>query len=201
MFTFSRILGRKPRYDPETRSLFFTGTLTLKVGAVDVDFLESFATYLVRKRQVELRGQVCDLVGVEVELTPPYEHVVRIRTLSPITVYRTLEENDRKRTHFFHPEEEEFGRMVLDNLARKARALWGEAPPLNGAWIRPRRIRKQVITYFKTTLIKGWDGEFDIHLPKAYFPLMLDAGLGAKNAQGFGMVEVVPGDESKEDGV
>jgi CRISPR-associated endoribonuclease Cas6 len=44
---------------------------------------------------------------------------------------------------------------------------------------------------FKGTVIKGWTGLYEVKLPEPYFRLAYDAGLGAKNAQGFGCVGVV----------
>jgi CRISPR-associated endoribonuclease Cas6 len=40
-------------------------------------------------------------------------------------------------------------------------------------------------------VIKGWTGLYEVKLPEPYFRLAYDAGLGSKNAQGFGMVEVL----------
>ncbi len=192
LFTFSRLFARRRRFDPEHGEIHFSGTVHFHVGAVDTEFLESLASYLVRKGTLRVGDQVCDLAGIEVELPPPPARPIRIRTLSPISVYRTyLNPEGRRKTHFFHPTEDAFATRILENLQRKAVALWGEAPPLDGAWIRPVRVGKEVITYFKGTLIKGWDGEFDVSLPEPYYRLMLDAGLGAKNSQGFGMVSIV----------
>jgi len=44
---------------------------------------------------------------------------------------------------------------------------------------------------FKGFIIKGWMGIYELHLPETYLSMALDAGLGAKNSQGFGMVEVI----------
>ncbi len=49
----------------------------------------------------------------------------------------------------------------------------------------------QKILNFKGTVIKGWTGLYEVNLPEPYFRLAYDAGFGAKNAQGFGMVEVI----------
>jgi CRISPR-associated endoribonuclease Cas6 len=61
------------------------------------------------------------------------------------------------------------------------------------AYIKPLRVNKrnEVIAIFKGTVIKGWTGIYELQLPEPYFSLAYDAGLGSKNSQGFGMVEVV----------
>ncbi len=40
-------------------------------------------------------------------------------------------------------------------------------------------------------MIKAWTGIFQLDLPEPFFLLAYDAGLGSKNPQGFGMVEVI----------
>lgn len=44
---------------------------------------------------------------------------------------------------------------------------------------------------FKGTVIKGWTGLYELSLPEPLFQIAYDTGLGSKNSQGFGMVEVV----------
>lgn len=191
LFTFSRLWAKDRLFDRERKKLVLTGPIRLRIAAADTAFLESLATYLVRKRSLTLHEQVCDIERIDVELPPPFASPVRLRTLSPITVYRTEIKEDGKRwTHYIRPDEKDFQELLLMNLKRKAVALWGKADPLDGIWIRPIRVKKEVITYFKGTLIKAWDGEFEANLTEPYYKLMLDAGLGAKNAQGFGMIEV-----------
>jgi CRISPR-associated endoribonuclease Cas6 len=44
---------------------------------------------------------------------------------------------------------------------------------------------------YRGTVIKGWTGLYELDLPEPFFLLAYDSGLGSKNSQGFGMVEVV----------
>jgi CRISPR-associated endoribonuclease Cas6 len=77
-------------------------------------------------------------------------------------------------------------------LQRKARIWYGEEPPLHDGTIRPLRVdkRKQHIVKFKDTVIKGWSGTYELALPPPYLELAYYAGLGAKNSQGFGCIEL-----------
>ena len=47
------------------------------------------------------------------------------------------------------------------------------------------------IMKYGDTVIKAWSGVYELDLPEPFFLLAYDAGLGSKNSQGFGMVEVV----------
>jgi len=175
LFTFSRLLSQSRRYDPKKGTITFTGPVRLKVGSVDVELLESLAVHLVRHREVKLNGTLCHFTAVEVEMPVRASGPLAVRTLSPIVVYSTLKDaSGGKKTYYYNPWEREFQEKILENLGRKWAALHGSGkpPPMEGAYI------------------KGWTGIYELYLPEPYFSLAYDAGLGSKNSQGFGMVEV-----------
>ena len=197
LFSFSRLLSPKRLFLAKSRQIVFEGRVCLKIGAMDERVLESLATYLVRRGRFRLGKNVCELEAVEVEMPVEARGPVLVQVLSPITIYSTLKTPEgRKKTYFYTPFEEEFSRKILDNLKRKAVAYYGEAvtlPPQEEAYIRPVRVSKknEAIINFKGFWIKGWTGLYELNLPVPYFELAYNAGLGAKNSQGFGMVEVV----------
>jgi len=47
------------------------------------------------------------------------------------------------------------------------------------------------VTVFKGTRITAWNGIYEIVCPPDYLKFLYDAGIGAKNSQGFGMFESV----------
>jgi len=195
-FTFSRILSPRRHYDPKSKTLRIEGEFSLKVASPDTKFLESLATNLVRRGQIKLNGQICTLLSAEVEMPVEVCGPVLISTLSPIVVYSTVIDGvGKKKTYYYNPWETEFQEKILENLRRKWVAFYGEKdlPPIDGAYIKPVRVNKQneVIVFFKDTVIKGWTGLYELFLPEPYFTLAYNAGLGAKNSQGFGMVQVV----------
>jgi CRISPR-associated endoribonuclease Cas6 len=85
--------------------------------------------------------------------------------------------------------------MLLHNLARKARALGWERPEeaLADGYVRPVRVqpRDRKLIYYKGFVVQAWTGQYELKLPPGYLELAYDAGLGGKNSQGFGMVEVM----------
>jgi len=191
LFTFSRLLGR---YRIAGDLITFTGPVRLHVGSVHERMLQSLAEHLLRRPEVRLGEGICEVVRIEVEPSPEVVFPVKVRTLSPITVYSTLSMADgRKKTYYYSPFEREFGEQLLANLERKALALAQEGGDLEGAFIRPFRVDKRnlKIMKYRDTVIKAWTGVYELNLPDPLFSLAYDAGLGAKNSQGFGMVEVV----------
>ncbi len=196
LFTFSRLFGKRAARNGR---IWFDGPIHFYLGAVDAGVLGSFAEHLLTKPTVRLGSAECRVTEVGVEPEPEMDpaKAIRVKTLSPITAYSTLETPEgRKKTYYYAPQEKEWSEALISNLKRKARALGWEADvdeDLEDSWVRPHKVRSadQKILNFKGTVIKGWTGLYEANLPEPYFRLAYDAGLGAKNAQGFGMVGVV----------
>jgi CRISPR-associated endoribonuclease Cas6 len=148
---------------------------------------------------VRLGNAKCQVQEVGVEPIPEIDATkpIRVKTLSPITAYRTLVTPDGgKKTYYYAPQEREWSEALIANLGRKAKALGWAAnvnEDLREAWMSPYRVRSadQRILKFKGTVIKGWTGLYEVSLPEPYFRLAYNAGFWAKNAQGFGMVRVL----------
>jgi len=192
-FTFSRIYGR---YLINSETIEFTGPLKLHMSSIHEDVLESFVKHLLIKGKIQLGSQQCELLRIDVEEKPKFTRPLHVKTLSPITVYSTLTAGDgRKKTYYYSPTERDWEIQVFTNLWRKSQALGlGPSDPayLVGARIKPIRVGKQDlrIMKYRDTVIKGWTGIYELDLPEEFFYLAYDAGLGAKNSQGFGMIEV-----------
>ncbi len=192
LFVFSRLYGRFRR-ERTRNALWFQGPLLWSVASPADGILESLALHLVRERILHLGEAQLELTSVEVALPPAYRRPVLLKALSPITVRSTLTTPDgRKKSYYYAPQEPEFGPRVLQNLRRKIRAWTGEDILPDGATFRPVRVsnRNLVVARYKGTVVKGWTGIYELDAPEPYFRMALDAGLGEKNSQGFGFVEV-----------
>ncbi len=196
LFSFSRLFGKREARNGHIR---FVGPSYFYLSSVDAEILGSLAEHLLTKPAVRLGSVRCWVaeVGVEPEPRVDWAYPVLVKTLSPITTYSTLQTPDgKKKTYYYAPQEEEWSESLVYNVARKAKALdWSTDvdEDLRGAYVKPRKVGKtdQQILSFKGFWIKGWTGLYEVNLPEPYFRLAYDAGFGSKNAQGFGMVEVV----------
>lgn len=195
-FTFSRITGNFHR---DGERIFFNGPVKLHIGSVHQEILQSLVEHLLRNPSIHLGAQDFEIHSIEVESLPEIQRPVRVRTLSPVTVYSTLSTAEgRKKTYYYSPQEQDWEEKLLDNLRRKAQALgWPESQLTNldngNAHIRPVRAsnRDLKILKYHDTVIKAWSGIYEVDLPEPFFLLAYDSGLGSKNPQGFGMVEVL----------
>lgn len=199
MFTFSRLTPVGNRYRIGGGRIRFDGPVAFTLASLNAEVLCSLAEHLLKTSEVQLGPCTCTVRGIEV-LKPPevdFAKPVRVKALSPITIYSTLSHADgRKKTYYYSPFERDWLEQLRGNLIRKAGALGWEddaAKALQDATFKPLRVsqKDQKILSYKGTVIKGWLGTYEVSLPEAYFWLAYDVGVGAKNAQGFGMVEVM----------
>ncbi len=196
MFTFSRLSG-KFTLEPKKGTISFTSSLSFQLASSNHQILSSLAEHLLKSHTVRLGNNELEVLGVEILKPPEYQPVIKLKTLSPITIYSTFNKPDgSKLTHYYAPYEKDWNRLILANLAKKARALnWEENPEeaLKDSYINPLKTNpkdKKVIRY-KGFILEAYQGLFEASLPEAYFELAYDVGFGGKNAQGFGMVEII----------
>ena len=190
LFTFSRPHGTFHR---RGGTLYFPEHLTLTIASPMDTLLESLALHLMQTRIVRLGETRAELASIEVIAPAQYQCPVFLKALSPITVYSTLETLEgHKKTYYYAPQEPEFAKQILANLQRKIRAWSGVDISFDDANFRPVKVsnRNLVVARYKSTIIKGWTGIYELSASEPYFRMALNAGLGAKNSQGFGFVEV-----------
>lgn len=201
MFTFSRLQG-KCHYDGESKSLIFKDNFDLWVSSPESDFLESYASELLKNPEIRLGENQIYINSIEVSITPPFEEEILIKMISPVTVYRTLPDMEgNKTTYYLHPKEAKFSELIYKNLKKKYRAFYKSEPPHVDFEIEPERVsdRSLKIIYYEKKgaekfLIKGWLGVYKIKSHPEILKLAWDAGIGSKNPQGFGMFEIVNGE-------
>ena len=189
LFTFSRLLGRWKRSGDR---IAFLEAVELVVASPWDEFVASLSTNLLSAEELRLNGQEVFLEELRVEPVPEYRESVTVKTLSPVTIYSTLfGPGGRKKTYYYNPFEEEFSELLVRNLARKARVWYGKEVEAEGE-IRPVKVSKrdEHVLMYKGTVIKAWSGIYELRLPEELFRMAFAAGLGAKNSQGFGCIEV-----------
>ncbi|MEM2112162.1 MAG: CRISPR-associated endoribonuclease Cas6 [Candidatus Bathyarchaeia archaeon] len=190
MFTFSRLEGCC-RINKGNKQFVFEGDLTLQISSPIEKFIGDLATTIVKKGFIVLGERVLRVVDLAFPAKPSIKNgALRIRMLSPLTVYSTLMTPEgKKKTYYFSPYEKEFSALVNSNIRKKHSLLSGKNIK-SDIKIKPLKV-KEVITLYKGTVVKGWMGQFLLTGPKSLIMTGYETGLGAKNSQGFGMFEVI----------
>ncbi len=193
LFSFSRIQGR---FRQAKETIEFVFPVRLIIASPLKLLIQQFVNALVMRNEFILGPQVCRIASVSVDDYVVPGSRVRVRTLSPLTVHSTLNKPDGSHyTVYFHPKEHEFQQLIIENLLRKYTVVTGKPFVMEPAESLPFRIRvknepKLNIVRYKDTVIKGYSGVFDIEGPKDLLQVGWDAGFGARNSQGFGLVEM-----------
>jgi len=185
-FTFSRLLGKA--IIKGKRILLFS-PVELILSSPKAEILEGFARGIVNRDELVIGENRLYLESIDVQRTPPLQDKVRIKMLSPLTIYSTLKNGEgKKKTYYYNPWEGDFSPLLRDNLLRKYEALYGVSGEGKEFRISPLGVRREdeKIIIYKGTVIKGWMGKYELEGDGELLRLAYEAGLGAKNSQGFG---------------
>lgn len=188
LFTFSRLLGTY-RMNRETGKMTFRGPVKLVVASPLSPFGEAAINGLIREQMIRIGPVFLRVTGVETAVNRVNEREIVVRTLSPVTVYSTFYQGDgRKYTVYFHPREKRFEEQVGENLRKKYEVLTGRHKAADFRIQVIGRTRKHVV-FYKNTAVQGYSATFRLYGDPEMLQVALDAGLGAKNSQGFGCLE------------
>lgn len=187
LFTFSRILEKGDRIS----NIFnFNKNISFIVSSpIDV-FCRSLANSILQNDDLLLGQNHVKADQIQIKNNIVDREEITVRTLSPIVAYSTLFRADgSKYTCYFMPGEPDYERIISDNSVKKYNAFNNTNEVFEkGISIRPLGSIRQNLINYKNFIIKGVSGKFLLSGDKQLLQMALDAGLGSKNAQGFGYI-------------
>lgn len=189
LYTFSRLEGA---YSLENKRISFPNGANLTISSVDEAFLNYLVNNIISKDKFKILDNQVRIENIEC-MAYHYSTPLNISTKSAIVTYSTLQNGTVKKTYYYSPYEREFTEMLRQNLIRKYIALHDAEPADTSFKItidEKSKPRENVLTY-KGTIIKGWSGRFRLEGSNELLKLAYDAGLGSKNSQGFGCIEII----------
>lgn len=191
LFSFSCLNGRFKIYRGDNKIKFYS-PINLTISSPIDEFCETLVNTLLTNGYMRFLKYDLNVAHINLRKVREAKNQVRIKTLSPIVVYSTLLKADgSKYTCYFQPGEPEFRNLILGNLLRKYKALYKEDFIVNYFNINPIGKIKMHIIKYKNTVIKAYSGNLEVSAPKELIQLMLDCGLGGKNSQGFGCIDIL----------
>ena len=186
MFVFSELRGK---YLPAERGLRFIDYPKFYISSVDSDFLNRLFQYYDEKKQIQIGKKSFDIVeiGPVEDLIYHKNHEYRIKTISPVTCYKT---DEKHFVNYYHPKSMDFESSIENNLQRKSTILnmYTEDDYFAINSVQYAKLKK---VKFKGGLIHAYDCCMDVSASDHYLKLLLHTGIGAKNSSGFGMVKVI----------
>ncbi len=188
LFVFSQIDGE---YEVNVPNISFNETISFEIRSPLADFCDIFFLALMHREQYILNGQEVFLTGCVATKRIITEDEINVRTLSPIVLSKTCMNDDSKKTVYISPDDDGYEAAVLSNFANKYRAAYS-ADPEPGLHICPVTVtgKDKVVTKFGGKIyITAWNGIYRLKGDPSHLQFLYDCGVGAKNSQGFGMVE------------
>jgi CRISPR-associated endoribonuclease Cas6 len=191
MFCFSRLGGRF-RLDRRNKRICFQERMKLIISSPIDEFCQSLVNTLLTRGFMRLGEVDTEIERMFAKRVNIKSEQVVMQTLSPVVVYSTfIKPEGGKFTCYFSPGEPDYCRLISDNLKRKYQALHKEEPPEGNVFIRRLGKYEMNITQYKNFIIKGYSGKFLLKGHPQLLQIAVDCGLGSKNSQGFGCMEVL----------
>jgi len=190
-YTFSNLMLLN-RYRSESGLGFESAYFIL--SSPDDRFIKSFAEGLLLKPEFYLDGPrgKTDLVIERIEILNEiaFKDECWFRTLSPIYVKTMRKVNEGLKEFDLYPTEPKFYENLHKNLFERFCEFYGKEPPdhfevIETANIKPKRLRI-ADSYRRCSLMN-----LRIQASPELLKFAFDAGLGEKNAMGFGCVDVL----------
>lgn len=189
LFSFSRILEKPLKIIRDKHLFVFPESISFMVSTVENPMLEAMLQSVSQFQQTFYLGRhVVEVVSVEL-FVPPVSSDLIVNALSPVCIYSTaVLSNGKKRTVYYSPKEKEFSELLRQNAIKKFKAYYQEEPENNTLEIIPFGRTREVVSFYKGFVIKGYMGKFRLTGSEELIKIVIEAGLGGKNAEGNGFV-------------
>ncbi len=197
LFVFSEIRERGI-INRNTQTFTFFNKISFYLSSPVDWIMTQFAGNIIRARDLDFGNNKVSVESISVMKDRAIDgSSITVSAMTPIEVHSTLVKPDgRKLTHYYSSFEDEFGRLINNNMIKKWGALYNREAP-GSIFIKPLYSgnRNERVRYFvsngRKTVVKGWLGRYVLSGDRDLLRFALDAGLGSRNSQGFGMVEIV----------
>ena len=160
-----------------------------ELASLDLRLIEKFIEGLEKSSNgVEIRGLKFKLLDIIRKPHPSFRSGFSFRTLSPVLT-STFDPEKSRHPIYLPPDLPEFVRNLEDNLIAKWEAFSGKPWEGERPTIRLWEPKSKLVPVFNIR-IKAWHLRGYIKAPLELLETAYYAGMGEKNSQGFGMVEV-----------
>ena len=192
-FCFSSLTGRY-RINPESRTICFEDTIDLEVRSPAFGFIDAFQRAVERRPYLKLFDTRVEIVGAALTNLHLPSGRITLEAATPAVAHATMEDGS---TRYYSPQEEEYFVRLCNNAERKYEAIVGEPAPRLA--LRPAGELKRNVTKYKGFYICGYTGTFELDACLRMAEFLYNAGLGEKNAQGFGFLRLPQKKRRQED--
>ncbi|SDF01242.1 CRISPR-associated endoribonuclease Cas6 [Thermoanaerobacter thermohydrosulfuricus] len=186
LFTFSRlVIENKEVYREAIR--IKPGKVYLTVSSMDERFIFSIVDGLLKEKAVKFQEGTLYLQNIFARKNLVAKKIVGL-TISPVVVTKG---GTDKPVDFYSPRDSEFLEVIRNNLKFKYAAYYKEEykGDLNVKLLDDKKI-KRVVAKYKKWPYEGYLGGFIVEGDTKIVDIAYSCGIGNKNAQGFGCLEL-----------
>ncbi|URZ03980.1 CRISPR-associated endoribonuclease Cas6 [Clostridium felsineum] len=163
------------------------GQVEITISSADEIFIMKIIDALLEVKRLQFNEGVFNIAAIYSK-KQLHSDKIEVITISPVVVTKP---GDLKKTEFYTPEDTEFIESLKSNMLSKYRAFYNEnyEGKLNIAITDKSKVKKKIDKY-KNWIYEGYLSGFLIEGDQDIVNLAYSAGLGSKNAQGFGCIEL-----------
>jgi len=196
LFVFSNLYSQGIKYVHD-RLIFRSDKASLYLSLLPEKSTEAFIRGIFREQAFSLgdRQSRVQFNVQQIELTPPpdFSDNFVFKTISPVVISTQADRDHHPR--YLSPDESDYRQMIISNLKEKYKSFHNN--PFEGdenfsfellSPARSKLIKIKAGTK-EETLVRGFIFTFRLQADKELLKVMHEAGMGEKNAQGFGCVE------------
>lgn len=184
-FCFSGLNG-KYRVDRKNKKLIFDGEVYLELRSAVFDFIDAFQRAVEQHPFIKLFDTLLTVTEASLRNTHIDGGIIYFNAITPVVMHRSTDDGH---TVFFSPNDDEYFTLICNNIKNKYLAIKNKSP--DEVFLRTSGDLKKVVTKYKNTWITGYQGIFEIKTSSRMAEFIYNTGLGEKNSQGFGFVEML----------
>lgn len=182
-FVFGPLSGN---YIIENKNITFDGKIHIELRSPVFEFCDELQRSLEINPAIKLFDthlEVCDAVLTNRHIN---NSQVVFTSLSPIVIHSTLPD---KSTVYLSPDDDDFIRRIQNNYRKKFQTFYNcDAPEIR---LKISGKSQKVVTSYKKTWITGYKCKITAEGHFAALEFLYNSGLGEKNSQGFGLVDIL----------
>jgi len=188
LFNFSWLHPKKAQKEKEALSML--PPILWWISSPLAPVIETLAKFMLQENIIKVKDTILEIERIEIEETPKLEGKCLFKTLSPIVISTGKRVKGKLEHEYLSPSDERFWQIAKTNLLRKAKALNVEVNDESLSFYPEGEWKSKLIEVQKTK-IRAFDGSFWAEGNPKLLWIAYECGLGARNAQGFGMLKLL----------
>ena len=183
-FCFGKLEGDYRTY-PEEKKIGFEDKISLEVRSISFHFIDALQRALEKHPYIRLFDTRLDVIGASLMNRHLDREKLIVQAVTPMMIHTTYEDGH---TVYYCPDDGNYFPRICQNTYKKYTAITGETA--GKIELHPHGTFKKIVTRYKNLYMTGYTGTMQLLAPIKMSEFIYNTGLGEKNAQGFGFVQI-----------